>query len=254
MDARGLLVGTSGFDYAHWAGRFYPDDLARSARLPFYAERFPTVELNVTFYRTPAARTFDRWHDAVPDTFRFAVKASRYLTHTRRLVRPREPVEYLMDRVSRLGDRLGPILVQLPPSMPIALDRLDETLTAFGPHARVAVEPRHRSWFVPELQRLLRAHDAALCLADRKGPITPTWRTASWLYLRLHDGRARPRTCYGDRALRSWVERMKGVWPRPRGYVFFNNDTNGCAIDNAHRFISLLDAASGVARMGHRAA
>jgi uncharacterized protein YecE (DUF72 family) len=233
MQTRRLLVGTSGFDYEHWDGPFYPDDLPRNRRLPFYAEHFSTLELNVTFYRTPRARFFDSWRDGVPDGFRFAVKASRYLTHIRRLVDPRQPVEYLMDRVSRLGDRLGPVLLQLPPTMPVALDRLDDTLSAFGTQTQVAVEPRHASWFTDELRELLRQHRAALCLADRNGPITPIWRTAPWLYLRFHEGRARPRTCYGRQALSSWVRRVRDTWPRPAGYVFFNNDAHACAIENA---------------------
>jgi uncharacterized protein YecE (DUF72 family) len=255
MRSHELLVGTSGFDYAHWDRRFYPKGLARTKRLVFYAERFRTVELNVTFYRTPSARTFEQWRDAVPDGFCFAVKASRYLTHIRRLVDPRDPVEYLMERINRLGDRLGPVLVQLPPDMPIALDRLDDTLDAFGAGIQVAVEPRHGSWFVPELADLLRRRRAALCLADRKGPITPLWRTAPWLYLRFHDGRASPRSCYGDRALNTWVERVSALWPRPSGYIYFNNDAHACAIRNGDRFASLLEARFGSRHaQPHRAA
>src|SRR6266540_5922514 len=121
MPRNELRVGTSGFAYDHWAGRFYPDDLPATRRLEFYARSFRSLELNVTFYRTPRARTFTQWRDTVPDAFRFAVKASRYLTHVRRLEDPRGPVEYLMDRVSRLDNRLGPILLQLPPDMRIEL-------------------------------------------------------------------------------------------------------------------------------------
>jgi uncharacterized protein YecE (DUF72 family) len=242
MRSGGLRVGTSGFDYAHWDGRFYPDDLPRNKRLVYYAERFPTLELNVTFYRTPRARTFSAWRDQVPDDFRFAVKASRYLTHIRRLKDPRPPVEYLMDRVSRLEDRLGPVLVQLPPNMHVEVERLDETLTAFGRETRVAVEPRHDSWFTEEVYAILDAHRAALCLADRRGPITPVRRTASWIYLRFHEGRASPRSCYGERALATWVSRLEHEWPRSAaGYVFFNNDANACAIENAIQFERLLD-------------
>jgi uncharacterized protein YecE (DUF72 family) len=136
-----LLVGTSGFDYKDWRGPFYPRFLRPSERLAFYAEHFQTVELNVTFYRMPAADAFRGWRDAVPDDFVFAVKASRYLTHILRLNEPQRSVDYLMERASLLEDRLGPILVQLPPSMAIDLDRLDATLRAFGGRARVAFEP-----------------------------------------------------------------------------------------------------------------
>jgi uncharacterized protein YecE (DUF72 family) len=241
MRTRRLRVGTSGFDYGHWAGRFYPDDLPRHKRLEYYARQFRTLELNVTFYRTPRARTFAAWRDQVPDTFRFAIKASRYLTHVRRLKDPRAPVEYLMDRVARLGDRLGPVLLQLPPNMPIDLDRLDETLEAFGKETSVAVEPRHPSWFTEAFLDVLAAHRAALCLADRRGPITPVRRTASWIYLRFHEGRASPASCYGQRALATWVSRLRDEWPRSAfGYVFFNNDANACAIDNAIKFEGMM--------------
>ena len=238
----GILVGTSGFDYRDWRGPFYPRFIRASERLAFFAEHFGTVELNVTFYRMPAASTFRGWRDAVPDGFVFAVKASRYLTHIKRLEDPQASVDYLVERASILGDRLGPILLQLPPSLGIDLDRLDRTLEAFGSEPRVAVEPRHKSWFVPELSALLRAHDAAFVLADRRGPITPLWSTSGWVYLRMHQGSATPRPCYGDRALRSWVHRLEALPGRPRdGYVYFNNDHRACAVHNARTFERMLE-------------
>lgn len=237
-----LLVGTSGFDYRDWRGPFYPRYLRSTERLAFYAERFRTVELNVTFYRMPTADAFRGWRDAVPDDFVFAVKASRYLTHVRRLLDPQGPVHYLMERASLLGDRLGVVLLQLPPSMPIDLERLDATLRAFERRVPVAVEVRHASWFVPDLCALLREHDAAFVLADRRRPITPLWATASWTYLRLHEGRATPRPCYGDHALRSWADRL-GDLPLDagrRGFVYFNNDPRACAPANAQTFESMV--------------
>jgi uncharacterized protein YecE (DUF72 family) len=236
----GLLVGTSGFDYKDWRGPFYPRFLKSGDRLAFYAEHFDTVELNVTFYRMPKAEAFRGWQGAVPDDFRFAVKASRYLTHIRRLVDPQQPVEFLMERATELGDKLGSVLLQLPPSLEIDLDRLEETLGAFRRAVPVAVEPRHRSWFVPELGELLRRYDAAFVMADRRGPITPLWTTASWTYLRLHQGRATPRPCYGDRALASWVDRLAALPGGDQGYVYFNNDHRACAVYNARTFERML--------------
>jgi uncharacterized protein YecE (DUF72 family) len=237
-----ILVGTSGFDYKDWRGTFYPRFIKAADRLAFYAEHFDTVELNVTFYRMPAASAFRGWRDAVPDGFRFAVKASRYLTHIKRLSDPRSSVEYLMDRAGELGDRLGPMLLQLPPTMEIDLDRLDRTLEAFGTEVRVAVEPRHTSWFVPELCDVLRQHDAAFVMADRKRPITPPRSTSGWFYLRMHQGLARPRPCYGDTALRSWVTRLRDLPDDAgrTGYVFFNNDHRACAPRNAVTFDRLV--------------
>ena len=237
-----LLVGTSGFDYKDWRGSFYPRFIKSGDRLAFYAVHFDTVELNVTFYRMPAASAFRGWRDAVPEGFVFAVKASRYLTHIRRLVDPEQPVEFLMERAGELGDRLGPILLQLPPSLEVDLERLERTLVAFGRSVRVAVEPRHKSWFVPELCDVLRRHGAAFVLADRRGPIAPLWATSDWTYLRMHQGSATPRPCYGDAALRAWVERL-GALPDgagDSGYVYFNNDHRACAVKNAAEFEELL--------------
>jgi uncharacterized protein YecE (DUF72 family) len=239
-----ILVGTSGFDYKDWRGTFYPRFIKPADRLAFYAEHFDTVELNVTFYRMPAASAFRGWRDAVPDGFMFAVKASRYLTHIKRLEDPEGSVEYLMERASILGDRLGPILLQLPPSLRADFDRLHRTLEAFGGDVRVAVEPRHKTWFVPELCDVLRRHDAAFVLADRRSrPITPVWATSGWTYLRLHEGRAAPRPCYGRTALRSWVDRLAALPDQPReGYVYFNNDHRACAVANARTFERMLQA------------
>lgn len=235
-----LLIGTSGFDYRDWRGSFYPRFLKSGDRLAFYAEQFDTVELNVTFYRMPKAEAFRGWRDAVPDDFRFAVKASRNLTHFKRLEDPQGPVEFLMERASELGDKLGVVLLQLPPSLQIDLGRLDETLRAFRGAVPVAVEPRHKSWFVPELCDLLRDHGAAFVLADRRGPITPIWTATDWTYLRLHQGRATPRPCYGRGALASWVDRVAALPGGDRGYVYFNNDHRACAVYNARTFERLL--------------
>lgn len=228
-----VRLGTSGFVYDHWRGRFYPPS-ARGSELSYYADRFDTVELNVTFYRMPSSAAFRSWAARVPDGFLFAVKASRYLTHVRRLQEPRAPVDFLLERASELGPHLGPILLQLPPDMTIQIDRLAETLDAFPPTVRVAVEPRHDSWFVDDLRNLLRSHGAALCLGDRRGPVTPLWRTADWTYLRFHGGRASPRPCYGGSALSSWVARLIDGWGRdPDAVVYFNNDHQGCALRDA---------------------
>lgn len=238
-----MAVGTSGFDYPHWRrGVFYPREVKAEDRLAYYAEHFRTVELNGTFYRLPSAQAFRQWAaiaDAAPQPFVFAVKASRYLTHIKRLREPREPVELLMERAMLLGRHLGPVLLQLPPSMKIELERLEETIEAFG-RAAVVVEPRHESWFVPELEALLRSRGVPLCLADRKGPITPIWRTADWIYVRFHQGRAL-RPCYPEDALRSWRSRLVEAWgANPAGFAFFNNDALGCAVRDAETFGRLL--------------
>jgi len=230
-----VRIGTSGFLYDHWRGRFYPP-AARGAELEFYAREFDTVELNVTFYRMPSSATFRSWAARVPDGFLFAVKASRYLTHVRRLRQPHDAVAVLMERAGELGTHLGPILLQLPPDMPANLDRLSAALEAFPLPVRLAVEPRHRSWFTEDLRALLSEHHAALCLADRCGPVTPLWRTTDWTYLRFHGGRASPGSCYGERALGTWASRVGEFGPNLDAFAYFNNDHHGCALRDAAWF------------------
>jgi uncharacterized protein YecE (DUF72 family) len=232
-----LWIGTSGWQYEHWRGRLYPRDLPTDRWLDRYVEVFETVELNVTFYRQPRPAVFEGWARRVPDRFRFAVKASRFLTHVKRLREPGDSVKRLLDGALRLGPHLGPVLLQLPPDMGIEAERLEETLAAFPASVRVAVEPRNASWFVPAVRELLQARNAALCLADRRGPLQDLERTADWGYLRFHGGRARPRPCYGDEALRTWAHDVRATWsPDADVFAYFNNDHAGCAPRDAGIF------------------
>jgi uncharacterized protein YecE (DUF72 family) len=232
-----IAIGTSGWQYADWRKRFYPDGLAQSRWLEYYASKFDTVEVNNSFYRLPSVQTFASWRRATPTHFTFSVKASRYLTHVLRLRDPIGAVGLLMERASALEGKLGPILLQLPANFPKELDRLDDTLKAFPPEARVAFEPRHASWFDPSVFELLHEHGAALCLSDRRGPAMPLQRTASWGYIRFHEGRATPAPCYGKQALDTWADRIARMWPgRGTVYAYFNNDQGGCALRDARSF------------------
>jgi uncharacterized protein YecE (DUF72 family) len=238
-----MLVGTSGWQYKDWRGLLYPPGLAQNRWLRRYAEGFGTVENNNAFYRLPSTELFERWRDMTPGGFVMAVKASRYLTHIKRLAEPEEPVERLMNAVRGLGDRLGPILLQLPPTLRAEPERLDRCLRAFPEGVRVAVEPRHDTWWTDEVRGLLERHGAALCWADRLGrPVTPLWRTAAWGYVRLHEGAATPWPKYGDQALRSWARRVGDAWPDD-AYVYFNNDPGGAAVRDAIRFAGYARAA-----------
>jgi uncharacterized protein YecE (DUF72 family) len=230
-----LLIGTSGWQYRDWRGGLYPQKLPQRLWLEHYAERFAVVEVNNAFYRLPERDTFRRWRDRTPDDFTVAVKMSRYLTHVKRLKDPAEPVARFLGRAEALGDKLGPVLVQLPPSLRVDVAALDETLSRFGDQVRVAVEPRHPSWWTDEVRDLLKQHGAALCWADRKGrPVTPLWRTADFGYLRMHEGGANPWPRYGRAALSSWVDRIReGPGSVPRTFVFFNNDPGGAAVIDA---------------------
>jgi uncharacterized protein YecE (DUF72 family) len=239
-----LYVGTSGWQYADWRGVLYPPGLPQRRWLERYAEAFATVENNNAFYRLPRRETFEDWRARTPDGFVMAVKASRFLTHVKRLKDPEEPVRRLLDVAAGLGDRLGPILLQLPPTMRADPERLDRCLACFPRRVRVAVEPRHDSWWTGEVRDLLAAHGAALCWADRLGrPLTPLWRTAGWAYLRLHEGLARPWPSYGDAALRSWLARLGADGGRDRdAYAYLNNDPGGAAVRDAARLAALARA------------
>jgi uncharacterized protein YecE (DUF72 family) len=232
-----VLIGTSGWQYRHWRERFYPAGLPQARWLEHYAERFSTVEVNNAFYRLPERHTFQEWAERTPADFVVTVKASRYLTHIRRLRDPQEPVKRLLERSDGLGPKLGPFLLQFPPNLRADVDALDEVLTQFPEGVKVAVEPRHASWFDQATKRVLERHGAAYCLSDSIGRRSPHWRTANWGYLRMHEGRAKPHPCYGRSALRTWAERLAQLWPRSATvYVYFNNDEAACALRDAQRF------------------
>ena len=233
-----IVLGTSGWQYRDWRGRFYPEKLAQAKWLEHYATRYCTVEINNAFYMLPKLETFEKWRERTPDGFCFAVKMSRYLTHIKRLKEPAEPVDRFLRHASGLGPKLGPVLLQLPPSLRADAALLGAVLDLFPDSVRVAVEPRHDSWWTPEIRAVLEKHDAALCWADRLGrPLTPLWRTADWGYLRLHEGRANPRPRYGATALRTWVRRVAEAFgAQPPVYTYFNNDPGGAAIVDADAF------------------
>jgi uncharacterized protein YecE (DUF72 family) len=234
-----IVVGTSGWQYRDWRGRFYPRDLPQARWLEHYAGGFATVEVNNAFYRLPERDTFAAWRDRTPDDFCLAVKMSRYLTHIKRLREPAEPVQRFLSRADALGLKLGPVLLQLPPTLRADRGLLAAVLERFPRRVRVAVEPRHDSWWTDGIAETLHRFDAALCWADRRSrPITPLWTTASWGYLRFHEGRATPRPRYGRTALRSWVERV-GKAGLSTTYVYFNNDPGGAAIVDAVAFAGL---------------
>jgi uncharacterized protein YecE (DUF72 family) len=233
-----VLIGTSGWQYRHWKEAFYPAGVPQKQWLEFYAQRFQIVELNNSFYHLPKAEFFTSWAQRTPSDFIIAAKVSRYLTHIKRLKEPAEPVARFMANASCLGSKLGPVLLQLPPTLQADLPALDETLAQFPDSVRVAVEFRHPSWFTPETQKLLEAHSAACCLGDRDGePVTPVWRTTEWTFVRWHHGLSRPPPCYKRKDMTEWAQRIAGLWSRDEDvYAFFNNDPRGCALRDASVF------------------
>lgn len=241
-EADRLRVGTSGWQYRDWRPSIYPKGIPQRSWLEHYARMFSTVEVNNSFYRLPTAETFERWASTTPPGFCFAVKASRYLTHVRRLQNPQEPIARLLGVARELGQKLGPILVQLPPHFECQPDRLAATLDAFGT-TPVAVELRDDRWQRDEVYEILRRHNAALVWWDRRGVHGPLIRTADWVYLRLHEGRGRLRPSYGRTALTTWFERISSIdGVGVRGWVYFNNDQGAAAPADAKTFLRIAEA------------
>jgi uncharacterized protein YecE (DUF72 family) len=233
-----VVIGTSGWQYRDWRGRFYPQRLPQRLWLEHYAAHFATVESNNAFYRLPERDTFVAWRERTPPDFRWAVKASRFLTHIKRLREPEEPVARLMGRAEGLAAKLDVVLLQLPPTLRADPDLLRECLARFPAGTRVAVEPRHDSWWTDEVRALLERYGAALCWADRdEHPVAPLWRTADWGYLRMHTGAAQPWPRYRPEGLRVWAERLATAYGADDDVlVYFNNDPGGAAVVDAVAF------------------
>lgn len=231
-----VRIGCSGWEYRHWRGSFYPRELPVARWLEHYAERFDTVELNGTFYRLPETTTFDTWRRRAPEGFHYAVKASRYLTHVRRLADAAEPLERLWSRAERLEDHLGPMLYQLPPRWHRNLDRLAAFLEALPPGRQQALEFRDPDWHYPEVYRLLDGHGVALCLHDMPGARAPREPVGPFVYVRFHGRSGTYAGAYPPQAIAAWARRIAAwadgglpVW------AYFNNDLGGHAPRDAVR-------------------
>lgn len=231
-------IGTSGWQYDDWRGVFYPDGVPQRNWLAFYAERFGTVEVNNSFYRLPERATFERWRDQTPPGFVVTVKASRFITHLKRLRDPEGPVELLWERASGLGDRLGPILFQLPPRFPVEIERLRELLKVLPKGMHPAFEFRDRSWYTDDVFLLLADAGAALVWPDGPGMRHTLPMTAGWLYVRFHQGTVDGPGYRRDK-LRRWASRISATGAE-EAYLYFNNDPTGAAIRDARTMIELL--------------
>ena len=230
-----LYVGTSGYSYKEWKGPFYPKDLPDKQMLRFYGEHFRSVEINNTFYRMPKSSVLEAWAAEVPADFKFVIKASQRITHHQRLQDCRDSVEYLLDVVGVLKDRLGPVLFQLPPNLPKDAARLHDFLALLPPERRLAFEFRHQSWFDDEVFTILRNHQAALCIAEAENDLDiPFVSTADWGYLRLR------RPDYSNAELKAWVRRVQDQKWRD-ACIFFKHEDEGKGPQMAKRFLDLAD-------------
>jgi uncharacterized protein YecE (DUF72 family) len=213
-----LNAGTSGFAFKEWKGSFYPQDLKDDAMLGYYASKFPTVEINNTFYRLPREHVLQDWASQVPDPFTFSIKASQRITHHARL-KPEcaSAVEFLLKNTSALAGRLGPILFQLPPNLKKDVPRLRAFLETLPADRRYTIEFRHESWFDDETFDALRERDIPLCIVEQPDFASPVVSTASWGYARLH------RFDYDEAMMAEWVQRL-AAQPWNETYVYFKHD------------------------------
>jgi uncharacterized protein YecE (DUF72 family) len=249
-----IRIGCSGWQYKHWKGVFYPAELSQSRWFEFYSGRFDTVEINNSFYRLPEAATFARWREQAPRQFLYAIKASRFLTHMKKLKDPEAPLERFFANARELGQRAGPVLYQLPPRWPLNLDRLERFLdavvqqnralreTAFKGRLRHAVEFREPGWYDDRVYSLLDRHRVALCLHDMQGSASPRLIVGPFVYVRFH-GRTKYAGRYEDSLLDAWAG-----WLAERAsegldvFAYFNNDSDGHAPYDAARLRERIHA------------
>lgn len=237
------LVGTSGWHYDHWRGVFYPDCLPKSHWLEHYSRYFNSVEINGSFYRLPSEKAVREWRDATPNGFQFAIKVSRYITHMKKLKEVDDALSVFLDRLAPLGDKLGPVLFQLPPRWGKDADRLEKFLSRLPAEMEWVFEFRDPSWHCDEVYRLLRKYNAAFCVFDLAGFTSPVAVTADFAYLRLHGPGEAYCGRYGETGLHPWLQWLEEQKNLSRAYVYFDNDQAGYAVEDAQLFRRLIGVA-----------
>jgi uncharacterized protein YecE (DUF72 family) len=227
-------VGTSGWHYEHWRGRFYPEDLPKPKWLEFYSRSFDTLELNNSFYHLPSEKAFANWRDSSPEGFAFAVKVSRFITHIKKLRDIEEALVKFTDRARLLENKLGPLLYQLPPGLHRNESLLEDFLRLLPRDLNYAFEFRHESWFDKGVYDLLRKYNACFCIYDMPDLTTPLEVTADFVYMRFHGRGWLYGGCYSDEELGKWAREIKKLSKNKKAaYIYFNNDAEGFAIQNA---------------------
>jgi uncharacterized protein YecE (DUF72 family) len=237
-----IRIGTSGWHYASWKGPFFPEGLKAKDQLRFYASQFPTTELNGVFYRTPTEQAVESWRDQTPGDFVFAWKASKFITHWKRLSdQSANSLELLESRLSLLGRKAGPVLFQLPPQFEIDYERLESFLKMLNGKRRYTFEFRHPSWYVPRVFRLLSDADIALCISDHADAPSPWKRTANFVYIRAHGPGGRYKGRYKPSRLAEWTTRITRWGSRGHDvYVYLDNDQKSAAPLDARRLLEYL--------------
>jgi uncharacterized protein YecE (DUF72 family) len=236
-----IHIGTSGFYYNHWVGNFYPEDLKKKDWFEYYQKHFKTLELNAPFYRLPKHETFSNWRAKTPDDFLFSIKASRYITHIKKLLDPETGLNNLFERIDLLEEKLGPILFQLPPAFKYESKRFKNFLDALPQGYRMVFEFRNHSWYNEEVYELLKENNHAFCIYELEYHMSPIIATADWVYIRLHGPEGKYQGLYSDSALGWWAKQLQ-KWQKEKKdvYIFFDNDQNGYAAFNALRLQELV--------------
>jgi len=242
MTKNKIYIGTSGWHYKHWIGTFYPEGTKDAEQFGYYLQHFDTVELNNSFYRLPAKETFANWRRSVPKDFIFAVKASRFITHMKKLKDPVESIEQFFDHVNALKEKLGPILFQLPPGWKLNLERLETFLSYLPKQYRYTFEFRNATWYTEEVYGLLRKHNCAFCIYELEHHLSPEIVTADFVYIRLHGPGNKYQGSYSTATLQKWMRKCK-AWLKEKKdvYVYFDNDQVGYAAFNAVKMRELAD-------------
>lgn len=237
-----IHIGTSGWHYPHWVGPFYLQHTPSQDFLAYYTQHFQTVEINNTFYHLPAHETIADWHDKTPRDFLFACKASRFITHMKKLKDPEQSIQRFFESIDVLGSKLGPILFQLPPRWKVNVERLDMFLRALPIRHRYAFEFRDESWFLPAIDEVLAKHNAAFCLYQLAGRNSPEKVTADFVYIRLHGPNGPYQGQYDIRMLRTWAKKCLN-WSETGQdvYCYFDNDQHGYAAQDAMKLKNMSE-------------
>lgn len=237
-----IYIGTSGWHYNHWKGTFYPAEIKDNDQFAFYVKTFNTVEINNSFYHLPAIRTFSNWRKAAPEDFIFSVKASRYITHMKKLIPDQSSIHKFFTHAGRLEEKLGPVLFQLPPHWKINVERFQSFLSILPKGYRYTFEFRNHTWYRDEVYELLEKYNCAFCIYELEKHLSPIRETADFIYVRLHGPGNKYQGNYTDSILQKWKEKCL-QWKRNGKdvYVYFDNDQAGYAAFNAKKLSEMIE-------------
>jgi uncharacterized protein YecE (DUF72 family) len=241
MKKKKIYVGTSGWNYDHWKGPFYPKDIKPKDEFKYYIDHFKTVEINSTFYRLPSKKTLLNWKKSSPKDFIFSIKASRYITHVKRLKEPKKSLSIFLSLIKNIKPKLGPILFQTPPNWKVNIKRFENFIKFLDKNYKYAFEFRDRSWLIEDIFDLLKKNNLAFCIYDLQGFQTPIEITADFVYVRLHGPKSAYSGSYSKKNLKKWAKLFKKLKKNKLDiFCYFNNDEKAYAVKNAQEFKRLI--------------